>query len=173
MMWWISLASFLLLGGYLTIMALRHSVPNMVSDTFYQLGKHGWLFTLVILAVAFMMLMCLIDLEKGIQCLAFIGCAGLAFVGVAPNYSDKDEYRVHKAGAITAAIGCIGWCLSVSPWITVIITVLYLLYLGNIKMLQGFKGIWYLRGSISKAHPWYWAEVAGFTDVFITYWYNY
>ncbi len=169
MMWMVSLVAFLLLGGYLLLMAFRKGVPCMVSDTFYQLGRLGWVFSLVMLAVAFMMLVCLLDAD-GIPFLAFIGCSGLAFVGVAPNYADREEYKVHKAGAVTAAVGCIGWCLGVCPWVTIVIAFLYLLCLGIIKALQGLNGIWYLRNGRFRAHPWYWAEVAGFVDVFVTYW---
>ena len=36
-MWYLAFISFLLLGGYLLLMALRFGIPNMVSDTYYQL----------------------------------------------------------------------------------------------------------------------------------------
>ena len=32
-MWYLAFISFLLLGGYLLLMALRFGIPNMVSDT--------------------------------------------------------------------------------------------------------------------------------------------
>ena len=88
-MWYLAFISFLLLGGYLLLMALRFGIPNMVSDTYYQLQpttgseispfrKHrnmGWLFSLLMVTVAFLMLICLLDTGMGIQFLAFLGCA--------------------------------------------------------------------------------------------------
>lgn len=179
-MWLLSLISFLLLGGFLLLSAMRFGVPDMVSDTYYQLqgttgsevlgGKtkrnFGWVFSVVMVLVAFMMMVAILDLGRGVQCLAFIGCGGLAFVGCAPNYLG-DESRVHKIAAFVAAAGCVGWCLSVCWWVTAIIAILYILYVAYAFHL-------YEELAISKRHwlakPWYWLEVSAFLDVFVTYW---
>lgn len=181
-MWLLSFISFLLLGGFLLLCAMRFGVPDMVSDTYYQLqnttgsevigGKvrrnFGWVFSVVMVAVAFMMLVALLDVGKGVQCLAFLGCAGLAFVGGAPNYCDRDEYPVHKGAAIVAALGCVGWSLSVCWWVTLIIGILNLYYCYEVRdMVRNTKSI---KFKYSDFHLWYWAEVSGFLDVFITYW---
>lgn len=178
-MWILSLISFLLLGGFLLLAAMRFGVPDMVSDTYYQLqgttgsevlgGKvkrnFGWVFSVVMCLVAFLMMVAILDLDKGVQCLAFIGCAGLAFVGCAPNYCDKDEYLVHKCAAIVAAVGCVGWCLSVCWWVTLAVSCLYAFAM--IKVYDRNKLI-----NVA-CHPWYWLEVAAFLDVFLTYWIAY
>lgn len=169
-MWYLCLSAFLLLGGYLLLVALRFGIPNMVSDTYYQLQgctgseiapfKHprnmGWLFSLIMVAVAFMMLVCLLDTGMGIQFLAFLGCAGLCFVGFAPNYCDRDAYSVHKTAAIIAAVGSVGWCASVSLIPTLVILASYLAYAYHSRRDKA-------------SHPWYWVEVCGFIDVFATY----
>lgn len=169
-MWHLAFASFLLLGGYLLLMALRFGIPNMVSDTYYQLQgctgseivpfreprNMGWIFSLLMVTVSFLMLISLLDTGRGIQFLAFLGCAGLCFVGCAPNYCDHDAYSVHKPAAIIAAVGSIGWCMSVSIIPTLITLTIYLFY------------AYHSRGSRTR-HPWYWAEVSGFVDVFATY----
>ena len=171
-MWYLAFISFLLIGGYLLLMALRFGIPNMVSDTYYQLQpttgseiapfrKHrnmGWLFSLLMVTVAFLMLICLLDTGIGIQFLAFLGCAGLCFVGFAPNYCDRDAYSVHKSAAIVAAAGCVGWCLSVCWVPTAVIALIYLLLVS-------------CSDDDGDCNPsWYMAEVAGFLDVYITYW---
>lgn len=169
-MWYLCLSAFLLLVGYLLLVALRFGIPDMVSDTYYQLQgctgseiapfKHprnmGWVFSLLMVTVSFLMLICLLDTGMGIQFLAFLGCAGLCFVGCAPNYYDRDACSVHKSAAIIAAAGSIGWCLSASIVPTLVILAAYLSY------------AYYSRGSKTR-HPWYWAEVSGFADVFATY----
>ena len=169
-MWYFAIIALLLLGTYLLLVALRFGIPAMVSDTYYQLqhttGSEiqpfrkprniGWLFSLVMVAVGFLMLVCLLDTGRGIQFLAFLGCAGLCFVGCAPNYCDRDAYRVHKSAAIIAAIGSVGWCMSVSIIPTLVILIAYCEY------------AWYTHED-KAAHPWYWAEVCGFLDVFLTY----
>lgn len=177
-MWLLSLISFLLLGGFLLLCAMRFGVPNMVSDTYYQLQgttgslavgtdkrrNFGWVFSVVMVLVAILMMIAILDSEKGIQCLAFLGCGGLAFVGCAPNYLG-DESRVHKIAALVAAVGCVGWCLSVCWWVTLVVACLYAFAM--IKVYERNKFIGY---KVLSYHPWYWLEVSAFLDVFVTYW---
>ena len=181
-MWILCLCAFLLLVGYLLLMALRFGIPNMVSDTYYQLQgctgseiapfKHprnmGWIFSLLMVTVSFLMLICLLDTGRGIQFLAFLGCAGLCFVGCAPNYCDRDAYSVHKTAAIVAAACCVGWFLSVCGWITFVIALIYTIYLVIIYFFKVANSFWYI-GNDVKFHPLYWLEIAGFADVFLTY----
>lgn len=177
-MWLLSLISFLLLGGFLLLSAMRFEVPDMMSDVYYQLQKctgsevigdkrkrnYGWLFTFVMVTCAVLMMVCMLDTGKGVQFLAFLGCGGLAFVGCAPNYLG-DESRVHKIAALVAAAGCVGWCLSVCWWTTLIVSCLYAFAMIKVydrNIFIGFKVVSY--------HPWYWLEVSAFLDVFVTYW---
>ena len=137
----------------------------MISDTYYQLNKKGWIFSSVMLFTAISMLISILDTNQGIQCLAFLRCAGLAFVGCAPNY--LVDYRVHKTAAIIASIGCIGWSFSVNYIITLSILGAYLIYLLFIYLHINVQNK--SRQEISKTHPWYFLELAGFVDVYLTY----
>ena len=80
------------------------------------------------------------------------------FVGAAPNYLDADAYPIHKVGALVAAAGCVGWCMSVCWVPTAVIALIYLLLVSFSDDDEGYKPVWYM------------AEVAGFLDVYITYW---
>ena len=185
-MWLLSLISFLLLGGFLLLCAMRFGVPDMVSDTYYQLQgttgslvvgtdkmrNFGWVFSVVMVLVAVLMMIAILDSERGIQCLAFLGCGGLAFVGCAPNYLG-DESRVHKIAALVAAVGCVGWCLSVCWWATFIISSCYFVYLIYSDMSKWANDMWHISNVTPKFHPWYWAEASAFVDVFLTYWVTY
>ncbi len=166
----LSVISAVLLFGYLLAMACRHGIPDMVSDTYYQLGKHGWLFTAVLTASALMMMIAILDSGRGLQAAAFIGTAGLVFVGFAPNYLSQDEYHVHKGAAILSALGCVAWCLSVNIWPTLIIAALYLLYHTAYTVRKAAEMPYWMPSIGSPWHPWYWAEVACFADVFGSYW---
>lgn len=170
-MYVLSIISFLLLEGFLLLAAMRFGIPNMISDVYYQLQgctgsevigdkrrqNYGWVFTLVMFVSAILMLIPLLDCGKGIQFLAFLGCAGLMFVGAAPNYADKDTFPIHKGGAIVAAIGCVGWCASVNLAPTLLLAIAVLI-------------IYFPPAKKSKTVGYYWAEVAAFLDVFLTYW---
>lgn len=170
-MWLLSLISFLLLGGFLLLSAMRFGVPDMVSDTYYQLqgttgsevlgGKTkrnlGWVFSAVMVASALLMLISLLDSGKGIQFLAFLGCGGLMFVGFVPRYLDSAEHIIHKSAAITAAIGCVGWCSSVNLAPTLLLAIAVLI-------------IYFPPAKKPKVVGYYWAEIAAFLDVYLTYW---
>ena len=80
------------------------------------------------------------------------------FVGAAPNYLDAYAYPIHKIGALVAAAGCIGWCLSVCWVPTAVIALIYLLLVSRSDDNEIYKPSLYM------------AEVAGFLDVYITYW---
>ena len=67
-----------------------------------------------------------------------------------------------------AAVGCVGWCLSVCEWITFVIALIYTIYLVVIDFFKVSNSFWYI-GKDVKFHPWYWLEIAGFADVFLTY----
>ena len=171
-MYVLSIISFLLLGGFLLLAAMRFGVPAMVSDVYYQLQNctgseivgdkrkrnYGWVFTLVMFLSAILMLIPLLASGKGIQFLAFLGCAGLIFVGFVPRYLDSAEHIIHKSAAITAAIGCVGWCASINLTPTLLLAIAVLIiYFPPAKKPKVIIG-------------YYWAEVAGFLDIYLTYW---
>lgn len=67
-----------------------------------------------------------------------------------------------------AAAGCVGWFLSVCGWITFVIALIYTIYLVVIDFFKVANRLWYI-GNDVKFHPWYWLEIVGFADVFLTY----
>lgn len=170
-MYVLSIISFLLLGGFLLLAVMRFGVPAMVSDVYYQLQNcagsevigdkekrnYGWVFTLVMSVSAILMLIPLLDSGKGIQFLAFLGCGGLMFVGFVPRYLNSAEHAIHKAAAITAAIGCVGWCSSVNLAPTLLLAIAVLI-------------IYFSPAKKPKTVGYYWAELAVFLDVYLTYW---
>ena len=167
----LSIISFLLLGGFLFLAAMRFGVPTMVSDVYYQLQdytgsevidnklkrNYGWVFTAIMVASSILMLIPMLDSGKGIQFLAFLGCAGLMFVGFVPRYLDSAEHIIHKSAAITSAIGCVGWCSSVNLAPTILLAIAVLI-------------IYFHPAKKTKTVGYYWAEVAAFLDVYLTYW---
>ncbi len=168
-----AIIALFLLASYLTATRLRLGKADMISDTFYQLEAKrkglGFLFSLTMTATALLMLPAMLGMGKGVQCFAFLGCGGLMFVGAAPNYLSQDEYPIHKGGAIVAAIGCVGWCLTVCWWPTVAIGSLYALYMVAKSLYKSLDNVWWISSLGIRWHPWYWAEVACFADVFATY----
>lgn len=159
----LAIISTIILATYLITIRVKYGQANMISDTYYQLKSKGFIFSLVLVFVSISMLYSILDTNQGIQALAFLGCSGLAFVGCAPNYIE--DYRIHKIAAIIASIGCVGWSLSVNLWVTLIIAIFYLAYLGYMQLSKLFSNMLPKEGF----HPWYYLELAGFIDTYLTY----
>lgn len=149
-----SICAFAVLIGYLLASAIQFGIPPMVSDTFYQHGKNGWVFTVVMITTSIVMFPCMADLDDDVASLAFVGCVSLCYVGCSPHYVREDERVIHKASAIVSAAFCVAWCIAITPFPT------------SILVLVGIaiSAVW-------KSRYLYVCEVLCFLDVFITYWY--
>lgn len=151
----LSIIAALLFVVMLFVVIKKCGIPEMVSSIYYLLGKSGWVFQVVMVAVGMLMLMCLLDCEKGVQCLAFLACGGLMFVGAAPRFMNEDR-GMHKAAATICAMAGIGWCLSANFIMTIAAIVAYVIGIAYIKGLRKYALLV--------------AEVAAIGWTFLTYW---
>lgn len=145
----------LLFMAMLCVVINKYGVPDMVSTIYYLLGKRGWVFQAVMIAFGAMMMICLLDSGLGVQCLAFLACAGLMFVGAAPRFLEESDRRVHKTAAIVSAAASVGWCLTVD-WLFVL------------TFIAWYGMYWICKDKNSK--PWFMAEVTAIFMVLLTYW---
>ena len=151
----LSIIAALLFVVMLIVVIKKCGIPEMVSSIYYLLGKSGWVFQVVMMSVGMLMLMCLLDCSKGVQCLAFLACGGLMFVGAAPRFMNEDR-GVHKAAAVISAMAGIGWCLSANYVMTIAAIVAYVIGIAYIKGLRKYALLV--------------AEVAAIGWTFLTYW---
>lgn len=151
----LSFIAALLFVVMLFVVIKKYGVPEMVSSIYYMMDKHGWVFQVYIIMFAALMMVCLLDSGLGVQCLAFLSCAGLMFVGAAPRFLEQDERAVHKSAAIVSAAASVGWCLTVNWRIVVALLGWYVVY-------------WACRSEDD--HPWLMAEVTAIWMVLLTYW---
>lgn len=133
----LSIIAALLFVVMLFVVIEEYGVPEMVSSIYYLLGKSGWVFQVVMMSVGMLMLMCLLDCGKGVQCLAFLACGGLMFVGAAPRFMNEDR-GVHKAAATICAMAGISWCLSANFVMTIAAIVAYVIGIICVKKLRKY-----------------------------------
>lgn len=145
----------LLFIAMLCVVIYKSGVPDMVSSIYYLLGKRGWVFQVVMMLFGALMMVCLLDSGLGVQCLAFLACAGLMFVGAAPRFLEESDRRVHKTAAIVSAAASVGWCMTVD-WRFVF------------TFLAWYGMYWICKDKNSK--PWFMAEVMAVMLVLLTYW---
>jgi hypothetical protein len=153
----LSFVAALLMVAMLCVVIDKYGVPDMVSSIYYLLGKRGWVFQVVLIAFGAMMMVCLLDSGLGEQCLAFLACEGLMFVGMAPRFLEESDRGLHKGAAIVAAVASVGWCMTVDVRLTIAAMGLYGLY-------------WACKDEDSK--PWFVAETSAILLVMVTYWCN-
>lgn len=107
---------------YVFSCCMAKRVPTMLSEVYYLADK-DWSFPalMVTLGVSFLPLM----LEAGgLECMDFLTCVGIIFVGAAPAYLDEGERTIHKCGAITSAIASVAWACSINALPTVLFAAL-------------------------------------------------
>lgn len=97
-------------------------VPTMLSEVYYLADK-DWLFPTLMAALGASFLPLMLE-AGGLECMAFLACVGVIFVGAAPAYLDEGERTIHKCGAISAAITSVSWACSINALPTVLFAVL-------------------------------------------------
>ena len=75
---------------YTVFIALKYGILPSLSDSYYALGKHGWVFQVMLGTVSFLMMLSLLDATygKGFQIYAFLTTVPLIFVAAAPKFKN-------------------------------------------------------------------------------------
>lgn len=135
------IASMIILFGYLAFVVAKFGIPKSISDTYYLLGKQGWLFQLALAATAFCVVPTLIDASsERTQFLAFLACAGLAFVAAAPLFKMELEGKVHFTSAYICCGSLVLWQIFNTSWIIPLVCFALVAY----PMLKDKKYMWWL-----------------------------
>lgn len=148
----VSLVVFLV---YLAGVYVYFGVPASISDTYYKLEKRkkgaGWLFTGMCWAVTGMLLPAWLDMTPDVyQFSAFLACAGLLFVGAAPQFKLSLTGWVYYGSAAVCCASAVLWCILSGYWF---ITLIVFLVYGWITLRYG--------------KPMFWIELAALTSTYI------
>lgn len=123
------------LATYVWVCCKVFGTPETLSDTYY-LGAGEW-FTGVMSVEAMGLTTAVIADGRGLLPLALMGVAGLLVVAFVPTFRHCDRcHWAHNAGAWLAAIGCVGWSVSVSVWPTLLVAAAYALYTMTVGRYQ-------------------------------------
>lgn len=126
---------------YLVYVVVKFGVPYSISETYYLLGKMGWLFQVTLFSVAFLVVPTLIDRSsENTQFLAFLACMGLAFVGAAPLFKMELEGKVHYVSAAICCVGLVLWQVFNACWVVPLLCFLAVIY----PIVKDKKYMWWL-----------------------------
>lgn len=133
--------SLIIMLSYLGMVLIRFGIPKSISETYYLLGKQGWLFQVTLFSVAFLVVPTLIERSsENTQFLAFLACTGLAFVAAAPLFKMELEGKVHYVSAAICCGGLVLWQVFNACWVVPVVCFLLVLF----PMVIDKKYMWWL-----------------------------
>lgn len=152
-----------LLGVYVYL-----GIPYSISDTYYKLERRkrglGWLFTAMCWGVACPLLPYLLGVTPdGFRFTAFLACAGLLFVGAAPQFKLPLTGSVHYGSAAVCVILSQVWVSLACWWVLIPVWLTYIVYT-VVDMSRHVTSS--LRDDFMETMPMFWIEVAAFVAVY-------
>lgn len=155
--------SLAIIATYVLVMIFKKGIPYSISDTYYSLEHKLW-FGISMAATALLLMPSVLDLTpSSYQFTAFLMCAGLIFVGAAPNFKAGLDRPVHISATSVAALNSQIWIALTEPWL-LLIWIALIVYLA-IKLKQVWNGN--LKQSFVLCKPLFWAEITMFAMMYI------
>lgn len=137
---WLVILSMCVMAAYTTAVCIKQGgVPYSISATFYKLKYPYWFMATMWITAGLLMPAVLDASNPGTEWTAFLACAGMFFVGAAPNFKDAYEGRIHTAGAILCLSGSQLWVSGNCPFM-LLLWFGYLLYT-TASILRQKKGV--------------------------------
>lgn len=131
------------LAVYVMYCLSQFGVTSQLSQTYYLLGKKGWLFQAVLILVGVLVFPHWWSISTGlVAILVLVTVAGLIIIALNPDYENKQR-KFHIGGAHLAATSTIAWMLLNGMWFNVVVAVCV------------FLALWVL----TKKSPTYWGEL--------------
>ena len=157
--------SLFIIASYTAAVCIKQKgIPYSISATFYKL-KHPYWFMAAMWSTAGLLMPAVLGISKpGTEFLAFLACAGMIFVGAAPNFKEEMEGKVHMSGAVICVVasqllvGCTPfWWILIPVWLAFIVYTV----IGMGKHITG--NIWQ---DFVSTKPMFWCEVGALLAVY-------
>lgn len=119
MIWLFVVISCIIFLIYNVIIQKKYDFQTSLSATYYSFPNNfRWVFTIFMCAIALLILPAWIEISNSfedwrsyLRFMPFLTCAGICFVGVAPNFrAFPMESKVHTISAMIAAVAALLWC---------------------------------------------------------------
>lgn len=162
----ISLVIFL---AYLFMTYAWFGIPYSISETYYKLENRkkgaGILFSLMCVSVGGLLMPALLDMTPGsYQFTVFLACAGLIFVGAAPQFKLPLTNTVHYGSAAVCCVFSQLWIGLMAWWILLPVWGGFLAYLVIHMIRQEEGSIW---DRFVSAKPMFWVEIAAIGGTYL------
>lgn len=157
--------SLIVIASYVGVMIRRNGIPYSISDTYYSLEHKAW-FGFSIISTALLLMPSILErTPESYQFLAFLMCAGLCFVGVAPNFKTGLDRPVHIVATSIAALCSQVWVVLAQPWIMVLWIVYVMWIVFNFNKSSPMLSFY---NRLASTKPLFYAEVVIIITVYAT-----
>ena len=159
------LFSALCIAAYTAAVCIKFGgVPASISATFYKLEHKVWFGATMWLTAGLLMPAILEITPDSYQFTAFLACAGMIMTGIAPNFREGIERKIHTAGAILCLVFSQVWVGLTCPWM-LLVWVGYLVYTA-IGLWRNWNG--YFTGTFLGTKPMFWVEITALVATYVT-----
>ena len=161
----LTILSALIISTYTAAVSVKgKGVPYSISETYYKIEHKTWFGTTMVLTACLLMPAILEVTPDSYQFTAFLACAGMIATGIAPNFREGIEKRVHTTGAVLCLLFSQVWVALICPWM-LLVWVGYLAYTAI-----GIKRNWtgYFIGSFLSTKPMFWVEIIALASTYVT-----
>lgn len=154
---YLTIISMLVIAAYTVAVCVKQKVvPYSISATFYKLNHPYWFMATMWITAGLLMPAVLEASEPGTEWTAFLACAGMFFIGAAPNFKDSFEGKVHDMGAVLCVAGSQVW-VAFNCSLVLLVWIVWFVY-------TVFYMVWHISDNIIRdfirTRPMFWVEVA-------------
>lgn len=155
------------ISAYTTAVCIKgHGVPSSISATFYAMDHKLWFGATMWLTAGLLMPAILEISTENSEWAAFLACVGMILVGLAPNFKEEFEGKIHTTGATMCLLFSQVWVGFNNPWLLLA----WLIYLIPAAILtwRNYREIkdWYLAFLLTK--PMFWVEIVALATTYLT-----
>ncbi|WP_262349885.1 glycosyl transferase [Parabacteroides johnsonii] len=162
---WLVILSMLVMAAYTAAVCIKQKgVPYSISATYYKLEHKYWFMATMWLTAGLLMPAVLEVSKPGTEWLAFLACAGMFFIGAAPNFKDIVEGGIHKMGAILCLVGSQAWVADNCPWCLLV----WIAYVGYTVAMMVRNENDSIISDFLHTKPMFWIEVAALTSTYLS-----
>lgn len=165
MMTALTIISALLIAAYTVAVCIKcKGIPYSISETYYKISHKAWFGVTMILTACLLMPAILEITPDSYQFTAFLACVGLIMVGVAPNFREGIDRKIHTTGAVLCLVFSQVWVGLTLPWM-LLLWAGYLVYTAI-----GLKSNWngYFTSTFLSTKPMFWVEITALVAIYVT-----
>ena len=138
----LTLLSVIALAYLCVSIGVSEGIPSSLSETYYILGKRGWLFQIVMCFIGVFLQLVWYQVSKDEhEFLVFVSCSSLCFVALAPAFRIGLQGKVHYSAAFACVLSVFGWQVLEGLWD---VALFFIFMCGVIILKDKSKWCWWL-----------------------------